>query len=124
MLLVEDHLGTRKVLRSFLASRGWEVVEAATIAEGLTRLDLDDPYGCVVLDLSLPDGAGEVVLRKIRTQGLPIRVVVHTGTDDGPRLREVSYMRPDAVVQKPIDPEQLCALCESPTPAAAGSPGA
>jgi CheY-like chemotaxis protein len=113
MLLVEDHIPTRDVLRRALAHRGWEVSEATTIAEGLARLDLDRPFDCVLLDLMLPDGDGEVILRKVRTEGLPTRVVVNTATCDPARLREVSYGRPDAVLEKPYDLEGLCRACES-----------
>src|SRR4051794_16478726 len=100
LLLVEDHQATREVLRRILALSGWEVLEAATVAEGLAQLDC--PPDCIVLDLDLPDGPGEAILRKVRMDRLPIRVVVSTGNPDSGRLREVSYMRPDAVLHKPL----------------------
>src|SRR4051812_12274081 len=90
LLLVEDHRETRVLLRRMLALCGWEVLEAATMAEGLARLD--PPPDCLVLDLELPDGGGEHLLRKVRVEGLPVRVVVATGVDDPARLSEVSYM--------------------------------
>jgi DNA-binding response OmpR family regulator len=99
MLLVEDHSPTRRAIQRVFTRRGWDVTEAATIAEGLARLDLDDPFDCVVLDLILPDGDGELILRKVRTEGLPTRVIVNTALGDLARLREVSYGRPDAVLQ-------------------------
>ena len=110
LLLVEDHQATRDVLRRILALCGWEILEAATIAEGLARLD--PPPDCIVLDLDLPDGPGEVLLRKVRVERIPTRVVVSSGTDDRARLSEVSYMRPDAVLQKPLDSEGLRRICE------------
>jgi CheY-like chemotaxis protein len=112
MLLVEDHVATRKALRRALTRRGWDVTEATSIYEGMARLDSDHPFDCVVLDLMLPDGEGEVILRKVRTEALPTRVVVNTATCDPARLREVSYGRPDAVLQKPNDLASLCRACE------------
>jgi DNA-binding response OmpR family regulator len=111
-LLVEDHVPTRDVLRRALTRRGWDVSEATTIAEGLTRLDLEYAFDCIMLDLMLPDGEGEVILRKVRTEGSPTRVVVVTAICDPARLREVSYCRPDAVLYKPSDLEGLCRACE------------
>ncbi|MEO6809838.1 MAG: response regulator [Isosphaeraceae bacterium] len=113
LLLVEDHPATRNVLRRLLTMRGWDVLEATTIAEGLARLD--PPPECLVLDLMLPDGDGETILRKVRDDCLPTRVVVNTGTHDPDRLSAVSELKPEALLQKPIDIEQLCQVCEVPT---------
>jgi DNA-binding response OmpR family regulator len=109
VLLVEDHQASRELLRRILALSGWQVLEAATVAEGLDQLD--PPPDCIVLDLELPDGAGETILRKVRMEGLPIRVVVNTGMPDPARLSEVGYMRPDAVLQKPLDAAGLRTIC-------------
>lgn len=114
LLLVEDHSPTRTAMRRILAMRGWEVVEAGTIAEGLAGLD--PPPRCLVLDLMLPDGDGETILRKVRMEEMPTRVVVNTGTNDPARLTEVSYLRPDALLQKPIDVEGLCRECDLSRP--------
>jgi two-component system KDP operon response regulator KdpE len=73
LLIVEDHHDIRAALRRLLVHRGWQVLEAASIAEGLALLD--PPPDCIILDLMLPDGDGETVLRKVRAEGLPIRVV-------------------------------------------------
>jgi two-component system KDP operon response regulator KdpE len=110
VLLVEDHLATRGLLRRILALCGWDVLEAATVAEGLAQLD--PPPDCIVLDLELPDGPGEALLRRVRVERIPTRVVVSSGTDDRARLSEVSYMRPDAVLRKPLDSEGLRRICE------------
>jgi CheY-like chemotaxis protein len=110
VLLVDDHPATRDVLRRLLALCGWDVLEATTVAEGLAQLD--PPPDCIVLDLELPDGPGESILRKVRVERLPVRVVVNTGMPDSARLSEVSYMRPDAVLQKPLDSAGLRTICE------------
>jgi CheY-like chemotaxis protein len=110
MLLVEDDLQTRTLLRRILALCGWEVVEAATVAEGLARLAT--PPDCLLLDLELPDGDGESILRRVRADGLAVRVVVNTGTDDPDRLGAVSALNPDAVLKKPLDSDGLRTICE------------
>jgi two-component system OmpR family response regulator len=110
VLIVEDHPPTRGTLKRIFARNGWEASTAATVAEGLEALD--PPPDCVVLDLKLPDGDGEAILRKIRAVGLPTRVVVVTaGVSDPDRWAEVARLRPEAVLQKPIEAEVLCRLC-------------
>jgi len=109
MLLVEDHEATRTLLRRILVLCGWEVCEAGTVAEGLAQLD--PPPDGVVLDLELPDGDGEAILRAVRAGHLPTRVVVNTGIEEPTRLDHVSELRPDAVLHKPIDSAGLSQIC-------------
>jgi two-component system OmpR family response regulator len=112
VLIVEDHTPTRLALKRVFAREGWDIQTAETVAEGLAALD--PPPDCVVLDLILPDGDGESILRKIRADGLPTRVVaVTTGVSDPNRLAEVARLRPDVLLTKPIDPEILCRLCRA-----------
>jgi DNA-binding response OmpR family regulator len=109
MLLVEDDRGTRTLLRRMLTLCGWEVTEAASLEEAFDRLDpLPD---CLLLDLVLPDGDGACLLRKVRAEGLPVRVVVYTGTDDLARLRAVRSLRPDALLTKPLNSHGLNTIC-------------
>src|SRR5262245_2110480 len=108
MLLIDDNSLTRHLLRQVLALAliGWAFIEAATVAEGLDRLN--PPPDCVLIDLDLPDGSGAAILRKIRQDRLPTLVIVSSGATDPARLGEVATLRPDAVLPKPIDPERLC----------------
>jgi len=107
MLVIEDHPETRALLSRILCLilDGWEVVEAATVEEGLNRLV--PPPDCVLLDLELPDGPGEAILRKVRQDHLQTRVVVNTGADDPVRLDTVTDLRPEVILQKPLDSEGL-----------------
>jgi CheY-like chemotaxis protein len=109
VLLVEDDRVARRALRRLFVARGWEVAEAATLAEGLSSLD--PPPSCIVLDLMLPDGDGADLLRHVRAAGLPSRVVVTTGVSDQARLQAVAGLRPDSLIPKPIDFDALCRDC-------------
>ena len=92
---------------------------AATVAEGLDLLD--PPPDCLVLDLMLPDGGGEAILRKVREDDLPTRVVaVTTGSNDPARLAVVKELNPDVLLSKPIDPSVLLRVCEAEMEGALG----
>src|SRR4051794_7341605 len=80
VLIVEDHGPSRRALAAILRCRGCTVVEAATVAAGLAALEPEPD--CAVIDLMLPDGEGESVIRAIRSRGLKTCVVVCTGTGD------------------------------------------
>jgi len=105
MLVVEDDPTTCDLLRAIFAHLGWQVAVASTVAEGLSLLD--PPPDLLVLDLTLPDGDGTDLLRHVRTAHLPTRVAVTTGHDPA-LLSAVSSLRPDALLQKPIEVADVC----------------
>ncbi len=114
VLIIEDHDATRTMLAKLLSISldGWQVLTAATIAEGLALL-LESEPDCLVLDLMLPDGDGETVLRRIRETKLRTCVAVTTGTGDEARLDAVRWLQPEALLRKPIDPEDLFRVCRA-----------
>jgi CheY-like chemotaxis protein len=65
------------------------------------------PPDAILLDLTLPDGPGLDVLRRVRDRGLPCRVAVTTGTYDRELLAAVDLLRPERVFRKPFGLPQL-----------------
>jgi DNA-binding response OmpR family regulator len=112
ILIVEDDEPTRRVLGSLFRRRGWRVITAASLSEGVYLLDEDPDW--VFLDLMLPDGDGADLLRVLRVHDLPSQVVVTTAVSDPARLTEVQGLGPDFMLQKPIDWDVVCRLCEAP----------
>jgi CheY-like chemotaxis protein len=112
MLVVEDDPTTRDALRGIFTLKGWEVVAAGTVADGL--VGLEPPPDCVILDLMLPDGDGLAILEAARSSGRATRVVVTTGVEDPARLVALATLAPDAVLYKPIVLEALCEACLGP----------
>jgi CheY-like chemotaxis protein len=66
VLIVEDDAASCDALLRIMDHRGWVVTVAQTVAEAM--VSLDPPPHCILLDLMLPDGGGEDVLRKVRDQ--------------------------------------------------------
>ena len=113
ILIVDDDRASRDSLRRLFAHRGWVVNVASCVTEAMAKLD--PPPLCVLLDLMLPDGDGKEVLRKVRGEGLPTRVIVSTGSDDPVRLALVRGLDADAMFRKPIDFDEVCRACEDET---------
>jgi DNA-binding NarL/FixJ family response regulator len=63
------------------------------------------------MDLMLPDGDGETVLKRVRQRGLQTRVIVCAATFDRARMDPVAGLGPDAILQKPIDIVATCRAC-------------
>src|SRR4051794_1538319 len=109
LLIVEDDVGTRIALSRLLGRRGWSVSTASCMSEGIDLIGSEP--ACILLDLDLPDGTGEGVLRAIRRAGLRSRVIVSTAATDHARLERLKELEPDAIIHKPVDVDNLLEAC-------------
>jgi two-component system response regulator DevR len=80
VFIVEDAPQTRKELADLLAGeKDFEVVgQAGSVREALAGIEATLPEA-VILDISLPDGSGVEILKRIRQRGWDLCVVVLTG---------------------------------------------
>jgi len=85
--------------------RGCKVSVATTIEQGLDLLRTKPT--AVVIDLMLPDGDGIELLTRVREANLPIKVVVTTAVSDSARLAAVQRLKPDGLLRKPINLNDL-----------------
>ncbi len=83
LLVVDDEVQIRRLLRLALETENYEVHEAATGQLGLSEAAGVHPDG-IVLDLGLPDLDGKEVLRRLRewTQVPVLVLTVRDGEDD------------------------------------------
>ncbi len=65
ILVIDDELSIRRLLKVSLKSQGYEIIEAANGQEGIQRAAMSHPE-LVILDLGLPDMDGLRVLKSIR----------------------------------------------------------
>jgi CheY-like chemotaxis protein/signal transduction histidine kinase len=82
ILIVEDDPGHGGSVRALLEHEGLAATHVQTAAAALEALGTGE-FGCMVLDLGLPDMDGLGLLEKLRTRpelGAP-RVVIHTGRE-------------------------------------------
>jgi DNA-binding NarL/FixJ family response regulator len=90
MLLVDDATMFRLFLKDALCARfpGVEVLEAGSVAEGYRCVKEHQPR-LVLLDVSLPDGNGLALARRIRDE-LPEVVVCICTLHDEPEYRQAA----------------------------------
>jgi len=75
VLIIDDEVQMRRLIRACLERHNYEVVEAATGEEGL-ELAVERQPGLVILDLGLPQLDGIAVLRRLREwSNVPILVL-------------------------------------------------
>jgi len=107
ILVIEDDDALANMYRSALRFAGFDVDVAGDGITGLEDIDEDHP-DLVILDLHLPQLAGETILREVAaapdTRDIPVIVV--TGLDTGP------VATASAVFRKPFDPGELVAAVQ------------
>ena len=82
ILIVEDDVATREILRRILEKQGWAVTEADSGRAALKKLEIARPH-LILLDLMLPDMDGFELIGELRKSHSrdPIPIVANTGKD-------------------------------------------
>ena len=84
VLLVEDNVGDARLLRELLKEpKGspFELVHVGRLSEALSSLRVE-PFGVILLDLSLPDAQGLDTICRLRSHAANVPIVIMTGLDD------------------------------------------
>ncbi|MBT3337649.1 MAG: response regulator transcription factor [Anaerolineae bacterium] len=83
VLLVDDHKVLRDGLRVLVdGENDLEVISEAGTGEEAIQKIIETTPDVVVLDIGLPDTSGIDIVRKIRQQELPVRIVILSMYDD------------------------------------------
>ncbi len=107
ILVVDDEQAMRRLLRASLEPEGYQVLEAASAEAGIREAASQRPE-LVVLDLGLPDGGGEAVLKRIREWSqVPVLILtVQDADEDKVRLLDLGA---DDYLTKPFSVPELLA---------------
>ena len=82
LLIVDDDDGVRALGRAALGSAGYQVVTAANGAEGLRMFErYRDQLRLILMDVTMPELDGFEALRRIRSTGSNVPVVLTSGYD-------------------------------------------
>jgi len=115
LLVMDDDDAVRDLLRRSLGRRGHRVSDAACGEEAFdlyrAALDQDDPFGAVLLDLTIPGGMGGLeALGRLRELDPQVRAMVLSGYSNDPVLADPHSYGFQAALSKPFD---LNALIEA-----------
>jgi PAS domain S-box-containing protein/diguanylate cyclase (GGDEF)-like protein len=78
ILVVEDDVPVRRLVRDGLERQGLDVEEAGTVADAMRALR-ERQADLIILDLTLPDGTGLEILAHVRQIGSAVHVIVLSG---------------------------------------------
>jgi len=108
VLLADDHAVVRQGIRQFLEASG-EIVVLAEAGDGeqALRLVREHRPDVAVLDIQMPRLSGIDVARAIRTERLPVGVLILTAYDDEPYIRAVLQAGANGYVMKTADADDI-----------------
>ena len=115
VLVVDDDRVHSHLVAGVLRGKGHKVLTAFDAVQGLMQAKKQPPVDVIVLDINMPGGSGEDTLKKIRmnsnTSNIP--VIVLSGSIDAKGQERVRVLGANAVLSKPLVPEELLTALEA-----------
>ena len=126
LLVVDDDLKLRELLRRYLSENQFEVTLAQD-GPSMNRIMLRQPFDLIVLDLMLPGEDGLAIVRRLRGAGDTTPIIMLTAKGDEVDRIVGLEMGADDYLPKPFNPRELLArihavLRRQPVPEAPGAP--
>ena len=102
VLVVEDDEGVRGLISMTLALGGMEATCLGSAAEALAR---PEHFSAALIDLTLPDERGDVLLEKLRARGTIKQAAIMSGAAPPKDMEPAG--QPDRWLRKPFDPSEV-----------------
>ncbi len=106
VLVIDDEAPIRRMLRLLLSAEGYQVVEAATAAEGMSAL-ASGPFDAVLLDVQLPDRSGLDLVPDVARNAPAVRILIMTAFGSIPSAVEAMRNGAWDYLTKPFDNDDL-----------------
>lgn len=107
ILVVEDEVAIRRLLRNALSEAGYCLAEASTAAEGV-RLAVQQPPELILLDLGLPDEDGQELIKRFR-EWLKVPIIILSARDQEQQKVSALDNGADDYLTKPFSSAELLA---------------
>ncbi len=103
ILVVEDEVGIRTLMRKILHRQGYDVVDAANGPDALNIFRRQSPtFDLVVTDMMMPEMTGRELIDKLRAQGFAKKVLYVSGYTDDASVYAGDLPQGTAFLQKPF----------------------
>ena len=114
VLLVEDEEAVRKFAARALASRGYEVLEAASGREAIELIDkTDGPVDLVVSDVVMPEMDGPSLMRELRKRDPDLKIIFVSGYAEDAFAKNLPEGETFMFLPKPFTLKQLIETVKS-----------
>jgi len=109
VLVVDDDRVLSHLVASLLRERGYKALTAFDAVQAMMLAMQRPPVDAIVLDINMPGGSGEETLKKLKmsTRTTMIPVIILSGSIDSQGQERVRSLGAEAVLSKPLVPEEL-----------------
>jgi len=107
VLIVDDSLYMRTVIKDALEGAGYEIVGQAANGEQAIDLAMDLQPDLITLDNILPDMIGTDILAVYKEEGLSSKVIMISAVGQQSVIDQGMALGADDYIVKPFTPEQL-----------------
>ncbi|RKQ61717.1 two-component system response regulator PilR (NtrC family) [Thermovibrio guaymasensis] len=106
VLILEDEVSLREILRLILEDFNYQVEETETLEEARKKLK-EGEFDLVLVDLRLPDGSGMEVVREIKEKTPETEVIIITAFASTETVKEAFELGVYDYVEKPFNLDDL-----------------
>ncbi len=110
ILVVDDEIELRTLLRKILTRRGHDVIEAENGSMAISMVEQGEKLDMIITDIFMPDTDGIEVLRRLRAGYPDLKIVVMSGGGNRVSrgyLPAATALGADHVIEKPFDPSAV-----------------
>ena len=111
VLVVDDDPTIRSTLAEALREWGYQVSEAATLAQTLAVVSRERP-AAVLLDIRMPDGSGISILDELKIRSPESVIIIVTGYLDPKNAFEAGLRQAYGFLTKPLDQAQVRSMLD------------
>ncbi len=110
ILVVDDEVELRTLLRKVLTRRGHDVIEAENGSVAISMVEQGEKLDLIITDIFMPDTDGIEVLRHLRAKFPELKIVVMSGGGNRVSrgyLPAATALGANHVIEKPFDPSSV-----------------
>jgi DNA-binding NtrC family response regulator len=115
ILVVDDNLMMRSVMRLALSRAGHDVILAEHGAKALVEVDRNGPFDLIITDLEMPQLDGRGLVHALKTASCPSPVLLMSGRfglHELARVADDAGLRVHDTIEKPFTGERLLATVD------------
>lgn len=106
VLIVDDSIISRRMIRKLISKHNFEIDEATNGKEAIDKIH-SNQYDIIFLDLLMPDIDGIQILSRLKSEGIPTKVVVISADIQETTKDKCKELGAFAFINKPPKEEEI-----------------
>ena len=107
VLIVDDSIYMRSVLKKYLEKAGYTIVGEAENAESAIDIALELKPTLITLDIILPDMVGLDIIKVLKTENLLTKIILISIVEQSLVIKKGLELGANAYLMKPFDKDEL-----------------